>query len=210
MRFTYPTSVDYRALPIAILAALLAFPSASRGEETLRPYDDGALAADDFQGEQPADATRYARTVTQIRYTYRCETFAKGKSATATLRSVDISAYIRRDTSWNARPDDAALLDHEQGHADIAQIECLRARLAMRDKLRGGFSATAATAKQAAAALDQKIAAEIDVFIRAMQQADTDYDRATMHGLGGKQAEWRRVQQATIQQLQQAWRNKNK
>src|SRR5687767_8495044 len=101
-----------------------------------RRYEEGPLAQDDF-GDVPAfvPAGASARTATELLYNFRYKYRSTSRSTTITLSSIEIDAYIRRDQSWNLNPENKALLDHEQGHADIAQIECLKARLAFRERL---------------------------------------------------------------------------
>lgn len=190
----------------SLVLALLAIGGAVAAEN-VRPYEDGPLTQDDFQGRPPETITAAAKTVTQFafEFTYRYKTTAR--LTTATLDRITITACIRRDQSWNRRPDDVSLMDHEQGHADIAQIHCLKARLAFRKKLGKGpnVTATASSLKEAAAALDREVRKEMAVFEQSTRDADLEYDRQTANGLGGKQAEWRRVQMETLKQLEAEW-----
>ena len=52
-------------------------------------------------------------------------------------------------------------------------------------------------------ALEGELKREVAAFEKAARDADAEYDRETAHGLGGKQAEWRRVQQETLKALQE-------
>jgi hypothetical protein len=102
------------------------------------------------------------------------------------------------------------LLDHEQGHADIAQIHCLRARLAFRKSLAKGQgpSATASSLNEAVASLERALRRDIAAFEKAAQDADAEYDRVTANGVGANQAEWRRVHAETLKELAAAWGGK--
>ena len=94
--------------------------------EQRRKYDEGPLRAEDFAGQVREIPGKAANTATELRYEYRYRYQTSGKMTQVTLQSVEIHAYIRRDASWNRNPDDQRLLDHEQGHADISQIQCLQ------------------------------------------------------------------------------------
>jgi hypothetical protein len=179
--------------------------------ESRRPYEEGPLTAEDFRGKDDDTPRAVAKTVTQLVYDFRYRYKTTGRLTTASLESITIEAYIRRDESWNRHPEDDKLLDHEQGHADIAQIHCLKARLAFRKKLGKGpnLTATSSTVAAAAAALEREVRKEMAAFEQQARDADAEYDRETLNGLGGKQAEWRRVQTETLKQLDAEW-NKRK
>jgi hypothetical protein len=198
-----------RAIQAGLVLALFSIGGASAAEN-VREYGEGPLTASDFQGAPPEIVTAAAKTVTQFafEFTYRYKSTAR--LTTATLDRITITACIRRDQSWNLRPDDESLMDHEQGHADIAQIHCLKARLEFRKKLAKGpnLAVTASSLKEAAAGLDREVRKEIAVFEQATRDADLEYDRQTANGLGGKQAEWRRVQAETLKQLEAEWGRK--
>jgi hypothetical protein len=193
-----------QALTIALTGLLALVIETAVAAEDSRAYDDGPLTADDFRGQVPDGSKAAAKTVTQFAFEFKYRYKSTARLTTVTLEYITISAHIRRDQSWNRNPDDKRLLDHEQGHADIAQIHCLQARAAFRKKLVKGpnLTATASSLSEAAAALDREIRKEIAVFEKAARDADAEYDRETVNGLGVKQAEWRRIQMETLQQLE--------
>lgn len=197
-----------RRLLCRLLAAtaLLAAPSASRAED-LRPYEAGPLTAADFRGKIPTTAPGDAQTTTHLRYNFRYRYRFTGGATVLTIEQVEIEALIDRDTSWNRRPSDTALLAHEQGHADNAWIQCLKARLAVRKNLDrpGGWTFTARSLKDAEAKANKALTDMMQAFEQEGVEADAAYDRETQHGLGPRQGEWRRVQQATIEELEAAW-----
>lgn len=197
------------ALFAGVLSALLRAVSTCDAAET-RPYDDGPLTADDFRGEPPEASSAAAKTATQFAFEFKYRYKSTARLSTATLDKITITACIRRDTSWNRYPDDARLLDHEQGHADIAQIHCLQARLAFRKRLIKGphLSATSSSLTEAVAALEREIRKEIARFETAARDADAEYDRVTANGVGAEQAEWRRVHAETLAQLKEKWDGK--
>lgn len=191
---------------LVALALLVASTSVSRAED-LRSYEDGPLTADDFRGEIHTAAPGDAQTTTHLRYDFRYRYRFTGGATVLTIEQVEIAALIDRDTSWNRRPGDADLLAHEQGHADNAWIQCLKARLAVRTNLDrpGGWTFTARSLKDAEAKATAALNDMMQAFEKEGVEADEAYDRETRHGLGPRQGEWRRVQQATIEELEAAW-----
>ena len=188
----------------AALATLLVAVSILSAAEDRRRYDAGPMTADDFRGEAPDTVIAAAKTSTQFLFDFKYRYKSNAKNTTVTLDSITIDAFVRRDQSWNRDPTNKTLLDHEQGHADIAQIHCLRAKLEFRKKLTKGpnISATASSLKAAIAALDREVRKEMAEVEQANREDDAEYDRETRSGLGPKQAEWRRVQVETIKQLE--------
>ena len=180
--------------------------------EDVRPYDEGPLTADDFRGGPPDDSSAAAKTATQFTFEFKYRYKSTARVTTVTLDRITITACIRRDQSWNRYPDDKRLLDHEQGHADIAEIHCLQARLAFRKQLAKGQgpSATASSLSEAVASLDRAIRKELAGFEKAARDADAEYDRATANGVGPQQQEWRRVHAESLKELAAAWGGKKR
>lgn len=199
-----------RTLPYRLLittALLVTATTVSRAED-LRPYEAGPLTAADFRGEIPTTAPGDAQTTTHLRYDFRYRYRFTGGATVLTIEQIEIEALIARDTSWNRRPSDTALLAHEQGHADNAWIQCLKARLAVRTNLDrpGGWTFTARSLKDAEAKANEALTDMLQAFEQEGIEADAAYDRETQHGLGPRQGEWRRVQKATMEELEAAWR----
>lgn len=201
-----PTIRNLRCGLLVAIALLVASTSVSRAED-LRSYEDGPLAADDFRGEPPAAAPGDAQTTTHLRFDFRYRYRFTGGVTVLTIQQVSIKALIDRDASWNRRPGNAALLAHEQGHADNAWIQCLKARLAVREKVgrSGGWTFTTRSLKDAEAKATAALNDMMQAFEKEGVEADAAYDRETRHGLGPRQGEWRRVQRATIEELEAAW-----
>lgn len=172
--------------------------------ESVRKVDAGPLTAADFRGEVPDDAGGDANTATQLRFSCRYTYQVLGGRTTVTMASVVVDAYVLQDESWNRLPGNKSLLDHEQGHADIAWIQCLQARLAVREKMqrRRGWRAVSRSLDEAVAMLEAELSEMMQSFQREGQEADAAYDRETQHGLGPRQGEWRRVHAATIEELE--------
>lgn len=192
----------------SFLALLLGLsPDLLRGADVeRRKYEQGPLAATDFLGAPDQATERLANTSTELRHEYRYRYRSEGQYVIASLESITLHAYIWPGLSWNKRPRDLALLDHEQGHADIAHIESLKARLHFhKTRATSRLHGRAMNLKDAVAALDRIVNKQVASFIQAMRDADVDYDRSTSHGVNGKQAEYRRVQQETIKRLEAEW-----
>ena len=202
-----------RALPLMVCVfAVVVLPGIATAKEDTRPYDEGPLTADDFRGEPPEESIAAAKTATQFAFDFKYRYKSTARATTVTLDSITITACIRRDQSWNRHPDNKALMDHEQGHADIAQIHCLQARRSFRTRLAKGQgpSATAASLKEAVASLERAIRKEIAAFEKEARDADAEYDRVTANGTGLQQQEWRRVHAETLQELSATWNGKKK
>lgn len=177
-------------------------------ESNSRRYEDGPLQADDFQAEpavkQEGDLRLLASTVTQLAYDYRYRFERRGKRTTVRLTSVRVYALVRRDQSWNSKKQDAALLDHEQGHFDIAEIHARLAQIELltRFKTEGRPVVTAATKAAAVQGLEKKLSEVVNVFSETSHGVDEEYDRSTRHGTRGEsQAAQRKQQLAQLKSL---------
>jgi hypothetical protein len=186
------------------LAVAMLLPAAARAAEAARKIDAGPLTAADFRGQPPENPAGAANTATQLRFSFGYRHQRIGGRATVTVLNVSIDAYVIQDASWNRQPADILLLAHEQGHADIAWIQCLKARLAVRERLkkRRGWMAAASTHEEALAEVSRELSELITTYHEEGLRADAEYDRETQHGLGPRQGEWRRVQAATIEELE--------
>ena len=193
---------------LAILAVLtplsLAFPIGGQENRTedsqqaprtsWRRYDEGPLAASDFQAEVPdsRDTSRIgsgnipltAYTFTEIRYDTRSQVTRTRDRWTARLLTAEAYGVILRDRSWNLKPNDQRLLEHEQGHFDITHAAALTVQLRLDELLRSrripvgvGKTSAAAIAK-----LEESLRAELKPLFDGHVQAQTEYDRITRHG----------------------------
>jgi hypothetical protein len=172
-----------------------------------RPYDAGPLTADDFRGTPDPAEKLVARTVTAMRYKYEYSYVEVNRRVTVSLTSIELTAYICRDQSWNRFPKNVMLLDHEQGHADNAQIHTLEARIAFARDIgsRQGVKSSAGTLEGARAGLEKRIKERMADMEKRVRESDANYDRDTKNGTAGTQAEWRRVQQETLARLEAEW-----
>jgi hypothetical protein len=168
-----------------------------------RPYPDGPLSAEDFQAT-PADRSPLtAYTMTDLRWDYRYQYQRTGRTVVAFLKDVTINAVVVASQSWNRRPGDKRLLDHEQGHFDLAWIVALQARLHFAEEYQvRRLTATGATSEIALENLRRKVDGEMRAAQERLIADHAEYDRVTRHGLDrAAQAEQRKSQGAAIQKL---------
>jgi hypothetical protein len=169
-----------------------------------RAYHDGPLTAADFQGKRPADAKTMAWTELDYQFRYRYRSEPRGSGRVATLTEIDIWTVLRREQSWNIRPKDAALLDHEQGHFDLAQTHALEALLQLRRSFNTAdvLRARGTTDKDAAKKLETQIDAALEAFVAASKESNRQYDTETGSGTNFRaQAEARQVHRARLKEL---------
>ena len=121
---------------------------------------------------------------TEIRYDtdYRWDELASG-GVVARLTHFACEARLLHNKCWNSATGDRQLLDHEQGHFDIAEINARRIqktfdRWIAADKLHGRGRDEAA----AIADLDKQIHALMGKFFDREEADQVEYDRVTHHG----------------------------
>ncbi len=195
--------------PVGVDMSLRADEPNSLLANQVRRYAEGPLTAADFLAEaKPDDPTLRihprAYCATDIRWECRYGKSTQNRVTTLRLERVDVSAVVVRDKSWNVRPDDKALLDHEQGHFDLAQLYALRAQRHFVKLLEAGHApeGKGRSEQQAWRSLEQQINDRIEGFLAELRLEHRRYDEATRHGeLPGPQAEQRRQQLDAIRAL---------
>ncbi len=171
-----------------------------------RIYESGPLTPQDFQAEIPAeDGGLDAWTTSELKFRYRYETQVRGRRATTRITLVEVDAVVVRDQSWNRRPQDQGLMDHEQGHFDLTQIAALEARL---DFARNRIVRTAATPQQATEMVEAEWHRKMQEFIQELKLRHEQYDRLTNHGrIAASQQEQRRLQHQQLDRLTRQWQD---
>jgi len=183
----------------SFLLVLLAFAACSSPQacgqddslrEHLRRYSDGPLRANDFSATVPDPRPREngvqleAFTFVDIAYDVRYQSRVSASRTRLTLKSIDVYAVVDPSKSWNVKKSSGELMDHEQGHFDLAAIFALRMQLDFDKQLGEGRGITTVGANEKDAALAMR--REIDRLIRAaseeMVKANQEYDRVTAHG----------------------------
>lgn len=107
------------------------------GEDPYLWYVDRSLEPQDFWKEvpekRPLEEPRIeAYSHTELRYRFESQTRRRGSRYTADLMSISVHALFDRSQSWNAQPGDLRLLDHHQGHFDLAEIAAREAERQLR------------------------------------------------------------------------------
>jgi hypothetical protein len=107
---------------IVVAAALLslASPPEATAQSTKNPparrYESGPLGPADFAARPPATrGPTNAYTFTSIDYSYRFRSQATFSGVRLVATELSAHATVKPDQSWNLMPDDARLMDHEQG-----------------------------------------------------------------------------------------------
>ncbi len=119
----------------------------------------------------------------------------------AQLTEFDAFAILKRDQSWNAQPNNARLLDHEQGHFDLAELNARRMRQNIAKLLTGaGLVGKGRDRAAADANLEELLRARLKVFNDRDVQDQEQYDQITRHGTKPiEQAEQRKAQREALE-----------
>ena len=96
-----------------------------------RRYDSGPLAISEFVGKVEHSSSARANTATRVRSNFRYTVRPFGRQFEAIVTSIDLYAVFLPNDSWWGPNASADLLDHEQGHFDIAEINVKKAELAI-------------------------------------------------------------------------------
>jgi Bacterial protein of unknown function (DUF922) len=185
--------------------------AADTASDSLRKYADGPIVPADFKAAVPdptpvKDGVKLrAMTHTDIRYTtrYRWDE-AKTGTVTAWLTRFDCYAALLRDKCWIKEPMDLRLIDHEQGHFDITEINAGRAQKKF-DQLIAEKSLTGHGHDEASAVadLDKQVRDQMQHVFDKEREEQIEYDRVTNHGRNhSAQAKQRRIQHDRIQELE--------
>lgn len=177
--------------------------------EKLRSHRAGPLTADDFQAKGDARSRYIAWTDTTLQFHFKYRSETKNGQRVVTLTDIDVWAALTTDKSWNLRPTDPLLMDHEQGHFDLTEIQARLARNQIRRLMKRRDPLTFARAPreaEAAAKLKAGIAKFMEAYTEASQASHQAYDEATRNGRdGAAQANERRQQQAQLEALAREW-----
>jgi predicted secreted Zn-dependent protease len=175
-----------------------------------RRYSDGPIVPADFKAAVPdpspvKDGIKLrAMTHTEIRYTtrYRWDE-AKSGVVTAWLTRFDCYAVLLCDKSWIKEPMDLRLIDHEQGHFDITEINARRAQkkfvplIADKSLIGHGHDEASAVAD-----LHEQVHDQMQHVFDSERDEQIEYDRVTNHGRNhSAQAEQRQIQHDRIKEL---------
>lgn len=169
-----------------------------------RPYSLGPLKIEEFKGQVKPDSSDRANTATRISYQFKLAFLQLGQQATVTVKSLTLETIFLPDDSWYGPNAPTGLLDHEQGHFDIAEIHARRAALEWEKDRRAGklLSATGNTRQAAQQAVMDKLNGLRQMVDAKIAQENAEYDRLTRHGLSSaEQSEIRKIQKLTLARL---------
>lgn len=190
---------------VLLVLFLLMLSSAMAANPKLRRYNQGPLRHSEFRTDAPQAQSHKAKTMTRVMFTYKFSGQQTSEERyEMTLQSLDaFSVFLPNESWWHhrARP---SLLDHEQGHFDIAEIAARRLQLAFKKAIAGDkpIRGVGTTAKAAKAALEKKLQFVFDAANEQAVEENLQYDLRTQHGIRhGNQAEMRRIQKLTLARL---------
>ena len=177
--------------------------------EKFRSHRAGPLTADDFQAKPDPKSSYIAWTETSLQFHFKYRSETKNGQRVVTLTDIDVWAVLTCDKSWNLRPTDPLLMDHEQGHFDLTEVQARLARNQLRRLMKRRDALTFAKAPreaEAVAKLKAAIAKFMEAYTEACQANHQAYDEATRNGREDTaQANERRQQQAQLEALAREW-----
>ncbi len=148
-----------------------------------RKHSDGPLKREHFKANVPLNSTLDAVVYTRLHYGYKFRTTANDDAFVLTCTTVVCCGEQLPDRSWMRESADTKLLDHEQGHLDLAELIARKAETRLRYLVRKGkLKSTGATVEEAEKALIRTIRAQLMPFDREIASVNDEYDRITAHG----------------------------
>jgi hypothetical protein len=172
----------------AELAGSTASPPLARGGGADGDYTDGylwytqrPLEVGDFRGDvpdkRPLEEPRIeAYSHIELRYSYQVATRRRGTRWRVELADVEVHALFHRGKSWNAQPTYAPLLDHHQGHFDLAELVAREAQRQLRQGTRPPrqLMGQGASEREAAEDLERQIQRQLAGHVESLER-DIDY-----------------------------------
>jgi hypothetical protein len=203
--------VGMGVLLVLVGVVAMAAEEQPKQENLERRYQLGPLVAEDFRGSPPpgnaGKGNDYAAGIeTTVRWTVRYRIDQTGKKFTIKLTEVDVFAAVYPYKSFNNRPIDKALLDHEQGHFDIAEIFAREMRIKLTEEIRRGkpLTVSGTTQKEASEQVDVELNRLLKDARESLSQRHEQYDAITNHGDNPeKQKLQRDEQKEKLKSLQQ-------
>ncbi len=200
---------------LLLLTLLTTGVLAEEKQTKLRRFADGPLRIEEFKGK-PDRLSGDAYTANRVDFKYDYVLTGKGGRVEARLKTFEAYSLFLRESSWWKSSAREFLLDHEQGHFDIAEAAARRAQLGF-DKVfaeKKVIRAYGATKEEAIKKLSDKISRVMKVANEQATEDNREYDAITSHGMRPRiQAEQRHVHKATLDRLAkelEAVRNRRK
>ena len=189
-----------RLLSVIGVFVLLAQLCVDAGASEIDWDSERPLTWDDFRGSVPrgADELRVATTASSIAWSYAYEIEWSPSNCAFSVVRLDSVAQFHTDRSW-VRPGHrtAEILEHEQGHFDVAQIFNAKFLAATRELIGASRSCDGSSQRRARSLAEQQISEWVSaIYVDLWQQYERrqdDYDRETRHGIDREaQIEWTR------------------
>jgi len=196
-----------RSIWVIFLLGLFASPRGAAGAEGIEWRSDRPLSWDDFEGAVPrdADAVRVASTASSLAWSYAYEIEWSQRGCMYSIVKLESVARFLPDRSW-VRPGHRTdeILEHEQGHFDIAQIYNEQFKAATRDLIGSAMQCNGQSERKAARAVESEIAQLVgstyeEVWSQYQLRQET-YDSETRHGIDREaQSRWTRTIAESLQ-----------
>jgi len=196
-----------RSIWVISLLGLFACPGGAAWAEGIEWRADRPLSWDDFKGAVPrdADAVRVASTASSLAWSYAYQIEWSQHGCMYSIVKLESVARFLPDRSW-VRPGHRtdAILEHEQGHFDIAQLYNQQFKAATEDLVGSARECDAQSERKAARAVESEISRIIGSLYeevwRQYQLRQEAYDSETTHGIDREaQSRWTRTIAKSLQ-----------
>jgi hypothetical protein len=186
-----------KAVSAALLMAALAVAGSAEAQTQevkksgkLRRYADGPLTVEDFAGKPPERSPiklgidMVANTECQVQYDYRAAIEQRGLNQwTARVTRFTCVAVVDPEKCWLTWRDNRRVLDHEQGHFDLAELAARRAQQHFAGLIRDKKAlASGRDPRAAERELDAEIKKTMEQVYQSLDKAQKTYDEETLHG----------------------------
>ena len=199
-----------RFSPAILLSCLCAVPGAAAGADGIEWESDRPLSWEDFDAAVPraAEEIRVASTASSIGWSYAFEIDWSQRSCSYSIVKLESVARFHPDRSW-VRPGHLtdAILEHEQGHFDIAQIYKQKFAAATHGLVGSARRCDGQSERKATRTAESEIAQLVgkayDEVWQAYQRYQESYDAETMHGIDREaQSRWTRTIARSLRTLE--------
>lgn len=197
------------SLVLTLLALLVVTAAANQGGKkpaNLRRYADGPLTVEDFAGRPPEKTPinmgieMVANTDCEIRYEYRSAVEQRAADLwAARMTRFTCTAVVEPTKCWTTVPESLRVLDHEQGHFDLAEIAARRTEKHFAGLVRNRKATANGRDRRAAErGLDAQIKKAMQEVYDSLAEAQKTYDEETRHGTAiltqSRHRAWQRVE----------------
>ena len=138
--------------------------------------------------------------MTRVMLNYEYDSKLEGDQFRTRLSAIEAYAvFLPKDSWWRAQKSES-LLDHEQGHFDIAELAARRLQHAFNKTLQAGIGSTQ---QDAIRAMEAKLSKILQLVNEQAVNENAEYDRITSHGSNRRaQIEQRRIQRLSLRRLE--------